>query len=136
MCEIFGQVSTHWLFLKQSMRDKILKFGKEKIMKLTKWNVFLQLFSATRKWSLLCPSWLLHLLSCVQSIHQKLRQLFAMALPIAMPQLLTVLVPAKHSVSLLDVMLPLCVHSHLTVLIHFLELNALVLNWNQVANNI
>ena len=59
-----------------------------------------------------------------------------MALPIAMPQLPTVLVPATTSVSLLGVMLPQCVHPHLTVLIHLLELNALVLNCNQVAVSI
>ena len=59
-----------------------------------------------------------------------------MALPIAMPQLPTVLLPATTSVSLLGVMLPQCAHSHLTVLIHLLELNALALNCNQVADNI
>ena len=54
----------------------------------------------------------------------------------AMTQLPIVLVPAIPSVSLMDVMLPQCVHSHLTVLIHLLELNVLVLNCYQDANNI
>ena len=54
----------------------------------------------------------------------------------AMTQSPTVLVPAIPNVSLMDVMLPQSAHSHLTVLIHLLELNVLVLNCYQDANNI
>ena len=46
----------------------------------------------------------------------------------AMTQSTTALVLAIPSVSLMDAMLHQCAHSHLTVLIHLVELNVLVLN--------
>ena len=53
-----------------------------------------------------------------------------------MTQSTTALVLAIPSVSLMDAMLHQCAHSHLTVLIHLVELNVLVLNCNQEPNNI
>ena len=47
----------------------------------------------------------------------------------AMAQSVTALVPAIHSLSLMDVMLHQFVHSLPTVLIHLLESNVLVLNY-------
>ena len=54
----------------------------------------------------------------------------------AMTQSTTALVLAIPSVSLMDAMLHQYAHSHLTVLIHLVELNVLVLNCNQEPNNI